>query len=541
MHTRIHITEDVKYPKALPRHGCPHSSIGLRANKLFAWASSPPASFATAIHQMHVSGLPWWAIRSFRILHCACFMMAVRAFPCRYPVPLVVVVRCKSLILDLSDNRKWGLRGRETIAIYLTDGFAYDSDCPVSTKRRRKYKMAKKVDDLCGGKVHEDHQPKHMLFILHQNSGIEPLVAAIQTMKFNHEAFSSMKDAHMNFFSIFMLFGLESRRRYPKNKLCGSEKTASNNLDLVLKYRWFVGERTPSNFIAIPEATRVVMFSDCKVYLPKHEDIGRILKVECTPVLDGTEYPTRFTISSRVSPGMFFSVLKIDVRGELMEGNTISGYAEVAWCGGTPRKGVASPVVIAGAEDEQYQLTLDDIDSCLVFVYTLVTEEGVKGEPQRPQYAITDTVKAVRLLKEVPSKVLDNTLEEEGVGANLSGCVRIGTTGQEGESVSTISKIVKQAFPKLTNLKVIGDIREGIKVTVTGTVTGGTEASSRVQWFKLTYSTVENENGLDALGTSKIAKAFRIPLGAVGYFIVAKFTPMTPNGESGESAYVKSS
>ncbi|KAI8546970.1 hypothetical protein RHMOL_Rhmol07G0160700 [Rhododendron molle] len=468
MHTRIHITEDVKYPKALPRHGCPHSSIGLRANKLFAWASSPPASFATAIHQMHVSGLPWWAIRSFRILHCACFMMAVRAFPCRYPVPLVVVVRCKSLILDLSDNRKWGLRGRETIAIYLTDGFAYDSDCPVSTKRRRKYKMAKKVDDLC-------------------------------------------------------------------------EKTASNNLDLVLKYRWFVGERTPSNFIAIPEATRVVMFSDCKVYLPKHEDIGRILKVECTPVLDGTEYPTRFTISSRVSPGMFFSVLKIDVRGELMEGNTISGYAEVAWCGGTPRKGVASPVVIAGAEDEQYQLTLDDIDSCLVFVYTLVTEEGVKGEPQRPQYAITDTVKAVRLLKEVPSKVLDNTLEEEGVGANLSGCVRIGTTGQEGESVSTISKIVKQAFPKLTNLKVIGDIREGIKVTVTGTVTGGTEASSRVQWFKLTYSTVENENGLDALGTSKIAKAFRIPLGAVGYFIVAKFTPMTPNGESGESAYVKSS
>ncbi|KAI8547256.1 hypothetical protein RHMOL_Rhmol07G0180500 [Rhododendron molle] len=81
------------------------------------------------------------------------------------------------------------------------------------------------------------------------------------------------------------------------------------------------------------------------VYLPKHEDIGRILKVECTPVLAGTNYPTTFAISSRVSP-----------------------------------------------EDEQYQLTLDDIDSCLVFMYTLVTEEGVKGEPQ---YAITDTVKVV--------------------------------------------------------------------------------------------------------------------------------------------------
>ncbi|KAI8546971.1 hypothetical protein RHMOL_Rhmol07G0160700 [Rhododendron molle] len=386
---------------------------------------------------MHVSGLPWWAIRSFRILHCACFMMAVRAFPCRYPVPLVVVVRCKSLILDLSDNRKWGLRGRETIAIYLTDGFAYDSDCPVSTKRRRKYKMAKKVDDLCGLFVAFTYNKKQPLVFgqhLHFGGGIEGVYVLYELIKNCEQQFG---------------LGLE-----------------------------------------VP----MVMFSDCKVYLPKHEDIGRILKVECTPVLDGTEYPTRFTISSRVSP-----------------------------------------------EDEQYQLTLDDIDSCLVFVYTLVTEEGVKGEPQRPQYAITDTVKAVRLLKEVPSKVLDNTLEEEGVGANLSGCVRIGTTGQEGESVSTISKIVKQAFPKLTNLKVIGDIREGIKVTVTGTVTGGTEASSRVQWFKLTYSTVENENGLDALGTSKIAKAFRIPLGAVGYFIVAKFTPMTPNGESGESAYVKSS
>lgn len=62
------------------------------------------------------------------------------------------------------------------------------------------------------------------------------------------------------------------------------------------------------------------------------------------------------------------------------------------------------------------------------------------------------------------------------------------------------------APPKVTNLKIIGDTREGNKVTVTGTVTGGTEASSRVQWFKSTYSTLEGENGLEALSTSKIAK-----------------------------------
>ncbi|KAG5552398.1 hypothetical protein RHGRI_010466 [Rhododendron griersonianum] len=32
--------KDAKYPKASPRNGCPHSSIGSPANKLFAWAPS---------------------------------------------------------------------------------------------------------------------------------------------------------------------------------------------------------------------------------------------------------------------------------------------------------------------------------------------------------------------------------------------------------------------------------------------------------------------------------------------------------------------
>ena len=55
------------------------------------------------------------------------------------------------------------------------------------------------------------------------------------------------------------------------------------------------------------------------------------------------------------------------------------------------RKWNGSPVVIAGAEDEEYLLTVDDIDSSLVFMYTPVTEEGAKGEPQ---YKYTDFVKA---------------------------------------------------------------------------------------------------------------------------------------------------
>lgn len=35
-----------------------------------------------------------------------------------------------------------------------------------------------------------------------------------------------------------------------------------------------------------------------------------------------------------------------------------------------------------------------------------------------------------------------------------------------------------------------------------------------------------------------LLQAFRIPLGAVGYYIVAKFTPMTPDGEAGEPVFV---
>lgn len=62
------------------------------------------------------------------------------------------------------------------------------------------------------------------------------------------------------------------------------------------------------------------------------------------------------------------------------------------------------------------------------------------------------------------------------------------------------------APPKVTNVKIIGDLRENSKITVTGTVTGGTEGSSRVQWFKTTSSSMDGENGLEAVSTSKIAK-----------------------------------
>ncbi|XP_004488268.1 187-kDa microtubule-associated protein AIR9 isoform X2 [Cicer arietinum] len=357
---------------------------------------------------------------------------------------------------------------------------------------------------------------------------------------------------------------------------------ASTDQLLVLKYQWFCGDVTLSNFVPIPDATD-------EIYLPKHSDIGKILKVECTPTLEEMEYPSIFAISSRVKPGSGIpKVLNLEVHGELIEGSIIRGCAKVAWCGGTPGKGVASwlrrkwnssPVVIVGAEDEDYQLTIDDVDSSLVFMYTPVSEEGAKGEPQ---YKYTDFVRAappsvsnVRIVgdtvegitikgvgdyfggREGPSKfewlrknrdtrdfllvsagTSDYTLTKEDVGCCLAFVyIPINFEGQEGKSLSVMSPVVKQAPPKVTNIKIIGDLRENGKVTATGIVTGGTEGSSRVQWYK-TYSSTLDESNLEALSTSKIAKAFRIPLGAVGCYIVAKYTPMTPDGDSGEPTFV---
>lgn len=68
--------------------------------------------------------------------------------------------------------------------------------------------------------------------------------------------------------------------------------------------------------------------------------------------------------------------------------NLIKKFTICSWL---RRKWNSIPVVISGAEDDEYQLTMDDVDSSLVFMYTPVTSEGTKGEPQ---YAITDYVKA---------------------------------------------------------------------------------------------------------------------------------------------------
>lgn len=59
-----------------------------------------------------------------------------------------------------------------------------------------------------------------------------------------------------------------------------------------------------------------------------------------------TEYLLKVSIVLFYAPSLckgsgIPKVVNLEVRGELVEGNIIKGFAEVAWCGGTPGKGVA--------------------------------------------------------------------------------------------------------------------------------------------------------------------------------------------------------
>ncbi|MCO5613042.1 hypothetical protein L7F22_067316 [Adiantum nelumboides] len=358
------------------------------------------------------------------------------------------------------------------------------------------------------------------------------------------------------------------------------------DMEMTLCYQWFLGGRTPSNFALIQGATE-------EVYWPKHEDVGRCLKVECTPVLGETEYPPIFAVSFPVLPGSGCpKVMSLKVDGELKEGSVIKGHAEIAWCGGTPGKGIVSwlrrydnrsPVVIVGAEELDYQLSVDDVGANLLLMYTPVTQEGVKGEPHFATTVVVQaappSISSVQILGDVEegntikgagtyfggqegsSKLdwlrediesgqfklvargtLEYTLSQDDVGLRMMFMYTpVNFEGIHGDPVSAITGKVTLAPPKVTQLRIVGDIREGNKIAISAVVSGGVEGASRVQWFKTSIPDESlGDANLEAISTAKISKAFRIPLGAVGFYIAAKYTPVRSDGESGEPVLIYS-
>ena len=70
--------------------------------------------------------------------------------------------------------------------------------------------------------------------------------------------------------------------------------------------------------------------------------------------------------------------------------------------------------------------------------------------------------------------------------------------------------LVWSAPPKVFNLKIVGEAKEGSKISASATVKGGTEGSSRVQWYKASSSEFKNEHELEALTTSKVSKVISV-------------------------------
>lgn len=353
--------------------------------------------------------------------------------------------------------------------------------------------------------------------------------------------------------------------------------------ELVLKYQWYVGDKTPINFVPISGA-------DSASYWPKHDDVGKCLKVECSIQVGEKQYPPVFAISAPVAAGSKCpKVMGLEVEGECLEGALVKGSPVVAWCGGTPGKSVSSwlrrkdqssPVAIMGAEESEYQLQLDDVGFSLIYMFTPVTEEGVKGEPQ---YATTSVIQAsppsvsdVRIIgnavngnviqgagkyfggKEGASKFewlrenLDSgefklvsrgnseyTLTDEDVGRRMMFMYTpVNLEGRVGEPLTATSNTVMLAPPSIEELRIVGDLKEGNKVAVSALFTGGTEGASRVQWFKKgTPGIPTDDSQIEPLSSPKVAKAFRIPLNAVGHFLVAKYTPVRSDNEVGEPVF----
>jgi hypothetical protein len=78
------------------------------------------------------------------------------------------------------------------------------------------------------------------------------------------------------------------------------------------------------------------------------------------------------------------------------------------------------------------------------------------------------------------------------------------------------------APPKVFNLMIIGEAREGSKISASATVTGGTEGSSRVQWYKASSSEFKNEHVLEALSTSKVSKVRSVVFSINGIYALLK-------------------
>ncbi|KAH7366332.1 hypothetical protein KP509_18G073100 [Ceratopteris richardii] len=366
------------------------------------------------------------------------------------------------------------------------------------------------------------------------------------------------------------------------------QSTSYEDLDLKLQYKWYIGDKIPTDFVPIQGANK-------QSYWPKRKDIGYCLKAECVLILGDVEYAPIFAVSFPVLPGTGCpKVIELKIQGEFTEGNIIKGQVKVACCGGTATKGIvswlrhdesSSPRMVPGAEDMEYFLSLEDVGTKLILMYTPLTKEGVKGEPY---FATTEIIKpgipSVTDLRVIGRMVEGNTIrgigyyfggkeglskiewlqEVEGLGTFqlisegsseltltekdvglrlLFQYTPVNSEGIEGIAVSIVTEKVSRAPPRITSLRIVGELSEGGTVYVNAVLSGGAiEGASFVQWSKTLVSNLSDCSiEMDEIGTSIVPENFRIPFGCYGVYLAAEYTPVLEDGTTGEKALVVSS
>eukprot|EP00898_Chlorokybus_atmophyticus_P004276 jgi/Chlat1/484/Chrsp103S00982 len=346
-----------------------------------------------------------------------------------------------------------------------------------------------------------------------------------------------------------------------------------------LGFTWYRAVNRYATFELIPQAEQ-------QVYTPCDRDVGMLLKCQIT-LLDHMHAPTSIC-TKPVQPGDGRpKVAQLRIEGPLVEGQTVTGIANVAWCGSQPGPLQCrwfrlprhmGPVPVG--EGTTYRAQLADVGCSLVFQCTPYTQSGTAGVAKDlatgPVAAGPPSVSEVGLEGEcssgcvltgtgtysggmegtsvfswhrapassqefavIPGACLRQyTLSDVDIGATIKFTYTpVSSEGAVGTAQSFKTPTINAAAPQIVNLEIEGDLVEGGVVRAKGVYMGGREGNSTVQWYHCASLAQ-----LQTMAPDKNnCRGARIPAAAIGHHIAVKYVPVRADGIAGKAVLAKSS
>eukprot|EP00818_Percolomonas_sp_WS_P000151 CAMPEP_0117449212 /NCGR_PEP_ID=MMETSP0759-20121206/7825_1 /TAXON_ID=63605 /ORGANISM="Percolomonas cosmopolitus, Strain WS" /LENGTH=1654 /DNA_ID=CAMNT_0005241673 /DNA_START=190 /DNA_END=5154 /DNA_ORIENTATION=- len=261
---------------------------------------------------------------------------------------------------------------------------------------------------------------------------------------------------------------LESASVITLSEPCGNLDT--EDTDLYLFLQWFKLD-AQGLFQEIANANDVSL-------VPQVHDIGANVKAQlfCFDAESNLLFSV-FDISDKIQEAVP-QCRSLSIEGALVEGNTIvaqkeyfggvEGDSKFQWIGANDR-------LVDGPE---YELKLSDVEHRVRLQYTPVRVDGVQGQP-----------------------------------------------------VTVESDIVEPAEPRIVDLVIQGDAKEGESVSVAYTYYGGFEGESAIQWMRQ-----NTETGLFQPVVGETDRLYKVSLSDVHHVLQVCVTPINDKGHSGEDA-----